>query len=69
MSKLAEIHSIKDRLRAQERELIDLTMDERDSSESHDVHMLEKARMAVSESLVQIDLFLESRTASKWRQQ
>ena len=69
MSKWGDILYQKEQLKKRESDLLDLTMDERDASESRDIHILEKARVAVSESLVQIDLFIETRTASKWRKE
>lgn len=66
MTKLQKLRLEKEALRGIEKRLIHTTEGERDMHNSHDMHLIEKARMAVSESLVQLDLFFESRTASEW---
>jgi hypothetical protein len=62
-----EIQYAKVDLKSVEDTLLDITMAERDASASKDVHLLEKARQAISEALVQIGLFEESRTGHVWR--
>lgn len=67
-AKWALVQMAKKTLASVEAELIRDTIDERDPSESHDVALIERARLHVSEALVQIALFEESRTGHKWRQ-
>jgi hypothetical protein len=66
-TKWKDLQDIKTELLVLERKLINLTADERDPAQSHDVHNIEVSRQCLSEAVVRIDLFAESKTGHTWR--